>query len=425
MDETEASLKHDLAYVASRTLVPTTALPPHVRSRIALGRRRRAAVRGGVTLMVAGVAAASVVGLPRLTSPEHDSKAVVASVLSGAALPPAGLAARRDAVGAWSDGRFVVWGGRAGDQESSRVFTDGAVFDPSSSSWTRLPSAPITGRYAATSVATPRGVFVWGGAAADGSFRADGALLDVASGRWTEVPASPQGGRSGARAVYLDGHVVLAGGRNGNLSSGAGLLLDYDLARKSWLTVPVDMAVADAVRTDDAVLLVGVSSQGDVALRRFDVATRELTELRGPAVDRAPQRLGLARSRAGVWVLSASVGGERASAWLTGDVTDAWTQVGTWTDSQIVPPVDLLTYQDSQLVTLVDGSLAMVSGGAVTVLTADGSLRVHPRKDPVSCVAGAASAVSDDGQLYLWGGQSCRPEGPRETDRAVRFSLNS
>jgi hypothetical protein len=73
---------------------------------------------------------------------------------------------------AWGGAKFCVWSGHQG----GNVFDDGACFDPTATSWTALPAAPIKGRINGTVVSTGKSVIVWGGLGSTGPAKNDGAV---------------------------------------------------------------------------------------------------------------------------------------------------------------------------------------------------------------------------------------------------------
>src|SRR3954470_22171107 len=139
------------------------------------------------TLAVLAVAAGSAVAA---TSGVRNAVTAppVAGHLNGFTFTPmldGPLAARELASQVGVDGDLFVWGGRQGqrhpgsatpDREAAPV-ADGAVYDPSTGSWTRVSASPLSARYSAPAVVTDAGVLVAGGRAA--TPLPDGALYDV------------------------------------------------------------------------------------------------------------------------------------------------------------------------------------------------------------------------------------------------------
>lgn len=71
------------------------------------------------------------------------------------------LSPRRHAAGVWMDGEFVVWGG--GHSLTYEPFEDGAVYDPTTDSWTVLPDSPGSARLLHSMVVTDVGVYISAG----------------------------------------------------------------------------------------------------------------------------------------------------------------------------------------------------------------------------------------------------------------------
>jgi hypothetical protein len=101
-------------------------------------------------------------------------------------LPPTPLAARNDAVSAWTGSEMLIWGGNSSaetDEPRAVAFVDGAAFDPTANRWRVLPAAPLP--------PGPRYVGAWTGealvvvGAADGVVHA--ARYDPAWSRWEEI----------------------------------------------------------------------------------------------------------------------------------------------------------------------------------------------------------------------------------------------
>ncbi len=109
-----------------------------------------------------------------------------------------------------------IWGGL---DNAGKALGDGAIYDPSSNTWTLLQktSTSPAARILATAVwtgASTNKVIVYGGtnAAGDTAYR-DGAVYDLAANSWTALPSSsklsariaPFGYWDGSRAVFFGG----------------------------------------------------------------------------------------------------------------------------------------------------------------------------------------------------------------------------
>ena len=67
---------------------------------------------------------------------------------------------------AWSGQELLVWSGVEPDDAKDEAFDivdDGAAYDPTTDSWRKLPTAPISGRASAAAVWAGDRLVVWGG----------------------------------------------------------------------------------------------------------------------------------------------------------------------------------------------------------------------------------------------------------------------
>lgn len=145
------------------------------------------------------------------------------------------LAARSKAAATYvpSQSSVFFWGGEG----ASGVLSNGALYDVSTGGWTAVATGPNTpsARVLATAVWTGQVVVVWGGGDAAGLVDyATGALYDPSTGSWT--PMSTQNAPSARRApygVYTGSKVLFWGGFtfNGNAQGGAFL---YDPVTNEW-----------------------------------------------------------------------------------------------------------------------------------------------------------------------------------------------
>jgi Galactose oxidase, central domain len=154
-------------------------------------------------------------------------------------LPAAPIPIRSGAAGVWTGKQFIVWGGAAGTN-SDEVRGDGAAYDPGARRWTTLPAAPISARTGMASLWTGSDLFVWGGedrVSDPGHTVNDGALYDPATAKWQKLPPSPLSARAYATAMWLDGKVIVMGGQPVPTTSTQGQFTDlaaYDPATNAW-----------------------------------------------------------------------------------------------------------------------------------------------------------------------------------------------
>jgi hypothetical protein len=156
-------------------------------------------------------------------------------------LPTAPIAARADAAAVWTGRQMLIWGGENG-VHNGHLMADGAGYDPSSKVWTTLPTSPLTARTGTASAWTGTGFFVWGGftqLAASSVVAKDGALYNPSTNTWRRLPAAPLSARGQAQAVVLDGLVYVVGGRTptGSEPPGADAAV-FDPATNAWTVLP-------------------------------------------------------------------------------------------------------------------------------------------------------------------------------------------
>lgn len=87
--------------------------------------------------------------------------------------------------GSLSDGRVLAWGGGSGNEGGMTEF-DGAIYDPSTDSWTEVPAAPLPHGTTAQWMQLSRDRLAVIGVDNDG--RMHGAVLDTATRAWTQLP---------------------------------------------------------------------------------------------------------------------------------------------------------------------------------------------------------------------------------------------
>ena len=153
------------------------------------------------------------------------------------AAPPATFAGRQLHSAIWSGTDMIVWGGQS---STSSYAADGAKYNLASDTWTVLPAAPITGRFAHVAVAAGTSkMIVWGGY--NGTYRNDGAVLDLSTTppTWTLMAAPPTtfGGRYYASAVWTGAEMIIYGGYGSTCAGSycADIAL-YNPATNTWRT---------------------------------------------------------------------------------------------------------------------------------------------------------------------------------------------
>lgn len=202
---------------------------------------------------------------------------------------PPGYLPRSGSAGFWTGSAFGIWGGRAErepdssptvEQDTPMVYRyDGALFDPKSLEWTRIPSARDDAAYPwgdgsqfLSSAFTSRGLFVWGTNPERTSNW--GAIFDVEAMQWTELDGRGEEPplRFDHRLLTVGDEVFLFGGKTAS-GENSRRLFRYGLGTKVWREVEVP-SWADPVNgtvVDGRLVFLGRCTSG----ARFDPVTGE------------------------------------------------------------------------------------------------------------------------------------------------------
>jgi N-acetylneuraminic acid mutarotase len=151
-------------------------------------------------------------------------------------IPKAPIPGRSEHTAIWTGKKMIVWGGQKTTKEGPvRIFADGAIYDPESRKWEKLPKAPIKARIAHTAIWTGKKMIIWGGIGSRGSF-GDGAAYDPESGSWEKLPKAPVEARAYHTAIWTGRRMIIWGGRKGieELTDGA----IYEPKVSSWKKIP-------------------------------------------------------------------------------------------------------------------------------------------------------------------------------------------
>jgi hypothetical protein len=197
-DETQLrALLHHAAADIDSDLTP----PPVDQFRTRLRTRRRGAlsVAGAVAAVLALVLVITLTrpGAQPHTAhlpPQPTAGVSIAQLKTGhwTALPQAPIAGRLDAASTWTGTQMLVWGGSP-TGSNNKADADGAAFNPTTRSWARLPVSPLTARLLPESVWTGSDWFIWGGYGPSNpnDQLLDGALFNPTTHTWTTVAPSP------------------------------------------------------------------------------------------------------------------------------------------------------------------------------------------------------------------------------------------
>jgi hypothetical protein len=176
------------------------------------GRRRRRTQQATTALAVVAVIALTAgVVMPRLRQPDvvFDS-GPRGGVGTWEAVPPSPVGHRDRAMVAADDRRVVVFGGNTDGESGMESFTDGAMYDLESRTWTRIPPPPGDGDadgYGAQLELLPDGRVML--------LRSDpitAAFYDVGARRWELTEPAPVKPRALEAAVWTGEQLILWGG---------------------------------------------------------------------------------------------------------------------------------------------------------------------------------------------------------------------
>ncbi|GAC1354900.1 MAG: hypothetical protein NVSMB47_08330 [Polyangiales bacterium] len=209
----------------------------------AKGRARAAAVWTGKELVVwGGYGTDSVFAADGAAyDPVKDSWHVLA---------PSVLSARASVRAVWSPTtkQVLIWGGDAGSPSA-----EGAAYDPATDAWTRLPDAPIGARsgHGGAWVGAPCNCMaIWGGYSGGIDGLKDGATFDPSTSTWTKLPDVPTGfdPRYQHVAVGVGGDLLVWGGYGGtsfdSLAKNSGARWSSADGKWTALSVPDDVVLA-------------------------------------------------------------------------------------------------------------------------------------------------------------------------------------
>lgn len=140
-------------------------------------------------------------------------------------LPPAPLVPRRGHSAIWTGQEMIIWGGVEGENTRD-VLADGAIYDPTTDTWTPLPDAPLDARYEHNAVWSGQQMLVWGGhvGLSSSTWREflDGATYNPSTNDWEPLnPAAVTGTSRTTPAVWAGDRLVYWGTGN-NLRTGHG-----------------------------------------------------------------------------------------------------------------------------------------------------------------------------------------------------------
>ncbi len=174
-----------------------------------------------------------------------------------------------DCSGAWVDGKFMVWGG----QFEAGYSDTGYYYDPDPSwtggSWTSISSSGLTARAAHLAVASNNQVFIWGGRQNSSNVFSDGALWNASDNTWTALGSTSLtfGASYDPAGAWTGSEFFLFGGRSSSGVSGNSFF--YDPSTAAWRDDPDSApegrhgtAVVHASGRNELILFGGETSVG-------------------------------------------------------------------------------------------------------------------------------------------------------------------
>jgi N-acetylneuraminic acid mutarotase len=134
--------------------------------------------------------------------------------------------ARAQAAAVWNNNQMYIWGGAddtsvAGDASTVTALSDGAIYNPTSDSWTSIVTDANTpsARYTQLAFAAGTSLYLWGGLSTAGA----GGILDSLNSAWTSMSTTSEPTASfGTAGVYTgsdDLRMIVFGGRDDSSGS--------------------------------------------------------------------------------------------------------------------------------------------------------------------------------------------------------------
>ncbi len=180
-------------------------------------------------------------------APPAVATADAAQLASGkwSTLPPAPIPTRARATVVWTGHELIVWGG-ATDRNQDQLRADGAAYDPATNAWRILPTAPLSPRLGQAVVWTGTDMIIWGGNDDASNTKphatSDGAAYNPTTNSWTRLSASPLAARTQAIAVWTGDEMIVLGGQPAIVTDAEPDFTDgaaYDPAKNDWHKLPL------------------------------------------------------------------------------------------------------------------------------------------------------------------------------------------
>ncbi len=269
-----------------------------------------------------------------------------------AVIPPAPIGRRSGAAVAWTGSRLLVWGGWAYDSSRAAGLRRGALFDPTTSTWTLTSAAPFAGRASPAFGWTGDRLLVWGGTG-DGGALADGAAYDPATDLWTKLPAGPLAADDTPVAAWTGRElVVITSGATGSswTLTGTPAAAAFDPAAGTWRMLPappLPAGLMDATWTGSELVVIAFrdGAAESLAAAALDPRAGTWRAIVAPPYD--GQWLGQPLTWTGTELIFGRVAWEpSADTWRTlaatdcsGTIAGAWSGTLSFSPTQAYDPV--------------------------------------------------------------------------------------
>jgi Galactose oxidase, central domain/Kelch motif len=339
------------------------------------------------------------------------------------------LVGRENAVAVSTGREVIIWGGSNG---SGEFFADGAAYDFVSGKWRRIATAPISGRSRAAAAWVDNRMIVWGGTGAHPGPHglADGAAYDPTTDSWHAIREAPSAGRVDASAVAYHGKLYIVGGATPTGPQTSGQILEYDPVDNNWRKAASAGPAFAAAATSSGLVTVEVDpSSGRVTSHLITPSSIHASvegidsgsigaEISAVTLVPAGQALRLVTTnRDGV-----------TTVYTLRDSADgsAWSLAATMSDSEFRAVDDIGSTLRGSMKGYPSGAVLAVGSQGVWDLRKGGGRPVLGDRDILRhsvCGASSAYAVTQYG-IVMWGGQTCRPDGPDVTGSGVLIGLS-
>jgi hypothetical protein len=168
-------------------------------------------------------------------------------------LPRSPILGRLGAQTWWTGKEMIVWGGvtRGGAYPYGAPRSDGATYTPATRKWHKIANSPsgVLGDGGPAAAWTGSRMVVWAGNSPDGP--AGGAVYDPRSNTWRRLPKGPLGPREGYASVWTGRELLIFGGHTGDVATPTAAAVNP--ATGSWRRLKALDAVSGLATANGAV----------------------------------------------------------------------------------------------------------------------------------------------------------------------------